>query len=92
MCLTLNRWLIEMQERKIKRQGEVRKVRLVEEEGTMTGSQLGSVSWQHCTRARTGVLAENNWWVGRVHGQLCQDTMYRQACVELNEAPRYQLA
>lgn len=81
-----------MQERKIKRQGEARKFRLVGEEGIMTESQLGYVSWQPCRRARMSVLAGNSWWVGRVHGELCQDTMYREACVELNEAPRYQLA
>lgn len=81
-----------MQEIKIKRWGEVRKVRLAEEEGIMTGSQLGCVSWQHCKKARMGVLAGNSWWVGRVHGELCQDTVYREACVVVNETPRYQLA
>lgn len=83
--------MTEIQERKIKRHREVRKVRLVEEEGIMTRTQLGCVSWQHCRRARTGVLAGNSW-VARAHGELCQDTVYREACMEVNEAPRYQLA
>lgn len=84
--------MIEIQEGKIKRHREVRKDRLVEEEGILTGSQLGCVSWQLCRRARMGVLAGNSWWVARVHGELCQDTVYREAFMEVNEAPRYQLA
>lgn len=71
---------------------EVKKFRLVEEKGIMSGSQLGYVSWQHCRRARMGVLAGNSWWIGRVHGELCQDPVYREACVVVNEAPRYHLA